>query len=243
MPIITLADGSEHNFTHPMTVIDIAEQLEPNLVETCLAGRVSETLLDINTHIDSDVELSLVTPLHPDGLSIIRHTTSHLLGHAAKQLWPQCKIADYQITASGFYYDIDLPQPMNQEMLQQLEQKMAQLVESDYPISTRQVSWRQAHDQFEGLEEPFKIAMLDESIPRSEHPTLYFHQNYVDMGWGPHAPSLKFCRHFKLLYSEQSHWRDDPQNHRLQRIHAAAWSNDNQLQDYLSQSSVAAELS
>ncbi|WP_108650932.1 threonine--tRNA ligase [Dongshaea marina] len=233
MPIITLPDGSTRHFPHPVSVLEVAADIGPGLAKSCLAGRVDGILVDATDKIDSDVNLSIITPKNDEGLEIIRHSCAHLLGHAIKQLWPETEMAIGPVIENGFYYDIDLDRSLTQEDLDLLEKRMMELAKSNYDVIKKTVSWQEAHDVFEEREEPYKTAILDENIGRHETPALYHHEEYVDMCRGPHVPNMRFCHHFKILKVSGAYWRGDSQNKMLQRIYGTAWADKKQLKGHL----------
>src|SRR3989338_10959668 len=127
MPSITLPDGSQRHFAHPVTVLQVAEDIGPGLAKATLAGRLNGQLVDACELIEQDAELSIITPKNEEGLEIIRHSCAHLLGHAIKQLWPETRMAIGPVIYNGFYYDVDLDRPISSDDLAQLEERMLQL--------------------------------------------------------------------------------------------------------------------
>ncbi|MEG2830084.1 MAG: TGS domain-containing protein, partial [Edwardsiella sp. (in: enterobacteria)] len=93
MPVITLPDGSQRHFDHPVSVMDIARDIGPGLAKACIAGRVNGELVDACDLIDADATVAIITAKDQEGVDILRHSCAHLLGHAIKQLWPQTKMA------------------------------------------------------------------------------------------------------------------------------------------------------
>ena len=233
MPRIRLPDGSERHFDHPPSVLDVAADIGPGLAKATLGGRVNGERRDACDRISEDAELVLFTPRDADGLEIIRHSCAHLLGHALKQLWPAAKMAIGPTIENGFYYDIDLDHPLTEADIQAIEARMRELVERDYPVIKKPVSWQEAHAIFTAREEPYKLEILEQDIPRDAQPALYHHEEYIDMCRGPHVPSMRFCRHFKLLRVSGAYWRGDQANKQLQRIYGTAWAERKQLKTHL----------
>ncbi len=115
MPIITLPDGSQRQFPHAVSVMDVAADIGPGLAKACIAGRVNGELVDACELIEADASLAIITAKDEDGLDILRHSCAHLLGHAIKQLWPQTKMAIGPVIDNGFYYDVDLDRTLTDE--------------------------------------------------------------------------------------------------------------------------------
>ncbi|WP_032093875.1 threonine--tRNA ligase [Necropsobacter rosorum] len=233
MPIITLPDGSQRQFDHPVSVYDVAQNIGAGLAKATIAGRVNGERRDACDLIEQDATLEIITAKDEDGLEIIRHSCAHLLGHAIKQLFPDVKMAIGPTIDNGFYYDVDLDRALTQEDLAALEKRMLELAKTNYDVIKKRVSWQEAYDTFKARNEPYKMAILDENIAKTDHPALYHHQEYIDMCRGPHVPNMRFCHHFKLQKVAGAYWRGDSKNKMLQRIYGTAWADKKQLAEYL----------
>ncbi|MCP9269208.1 threonine--tRNA ligase [Xenorhabdus sp. XENO-1] len=233
MPVITLPDGSQRQFEHAVSVMDVARDIGAGLAKACIAGRVNGELVDACELIETDTNLAIITSKDEDGLEIIRHSCAHLLGHAVKQLWPDTKMAIGPVIDNGFYYDVDLDRSLTQEDIELLEKRMLELAKTDYDVIKKKVSWQEARDAFAARGEEYKIQILDENISRDDHPGLYYHEEYMDMCRGPHVPNMRFCHHFKLQKIAGAYWRGNSDNKMLQRIYGTAWADKKQLNAYL----------
>ncbi|WP_429071949.1 threonine--tRNA ligase [Aeromonas veronii] len=241
MPIITLPDGSQRQFAHSVSVMDVAADIGSGLAKACIAGRVNGELVDACELIEADAALAIITAKDEEGLDILRHSCAHLLGHAIKQLWPQTKMAIGPVIDNGFYYDVDLDRTLTDEDLAALEERMLALVAKDYDVIKKKVSWQEARDVFEARGESYKVEILDQNIARDDQPGLYHHEEYIDMCRGPHVPNMRHCHHFKLLKMSGAYWRGDSNNKMLQRIYGTAWADKKQLKAYLQRLEEAAK--
>ncbi|HHQ4755743.1 TPA: threonine--tRNA ligase [Aeromonas hydrophila] len=241
MPIITLPDGSQRQFAHAVSVMDVAADIGPGLAKACIAGRVNGELVDACELIEADSSLAIITAKDEEGLDILRHSCAHLLGHAIKQLWPQTKMAIGPVIDNGFYYDIDLDRTLTDEDLAALEERMLALAAKDYDVIKKKVSWQEARDVFEARGETYKVEILDQNIARDDQPGLYHHEEYIDMCRGPHVPNMRHCHHFKLQKMSGAYWRGDSNNKMLQRIYGTAWADKKQLKSYLQRLEEAAK--
>ncbi|MEI4957242.1 threonine--tRNA ligase [Aeromonas caviae] len=241
MPIITLPDGSQRQFAHAVSVMDVAADIGPGLAKACIAGRVNGELVDACELIEADASLAIITAKDEEGLDILRHSCAHLLGHAIKQLWPQTKMAIGPVIDNGFYYDIDLDRNLTDEDLAALEERMLALAAKDYDVIKKKVSWQEARDVFEARGETYKVEILDQNIARDDQPGLYHHEEYIDMCRGPHVPNMRHCHHFKLQKMSGAYWRGDSNNKMLQRIYGTAWADKKQLKAYLQRLEEAAK--
>ena len=241
MPIITLPDGSQRQFDHPVSVLEVAQDIGAGLAKATIAGRVNGERRDACDVIDQDATLEIITAKDEDGLEIIRHSCAHLFGHAIKQLFPDVKMAIGPTIENGFYYDIDLDRSLTQEDLDVIEKRMLELAKTNYDVVKKRVTWQEARDTFEKRGEPYKMAILDENIERTATPALYYHLEYIDMCRGPHVPNMRFCQHFKLQKVAGAYWRGDSKNKMLQRIYGTAWADKKQLAEYLTRLEEAAK--
>ncbi|EPL6455908.1 threonine--tRNA ligase [Providencia rettgeri] len=233
MPVITLPDGSQRQFDHPVSVMDVARDIGAGLAKACIAGRINGERVDACEMIEHDANVSIITSKDDDGLEIIRHSCAHLLGHAIKQLWPNTKMAIGPTIDNGFYYDIDLDHMLTQEDLEKLEKRMLELAKTDYDVVKKRVSWAEARETFVARGEDYKVEILDQNISQDDRPGLYHHEEYVDMCRGPHVPNMRFCHHFKLQKVAGAYWRGNSDNKMLQRIYGTAWADKKQLAAYL----------
>jgi len=241
MPVITLPDGSQRNYDHVVTVMDVARDIGPGLAKACIAGKVNGKLCDACDPIESDATLSIITSKDKEGVEIIRHSCAHLLGHALKELYPDAKMAIGPVIENGFYYDVDIDHALSDEELQNLEKRMHELAAKEYDVVKEKVTWQQAYDVFKARNEPYKMKILEENISRDDHPGLYHHLEYIDMCRGPHVPNMRFCKHFKLTKTSGAYWRGNSKNKMLQRIYGTAWPDKKQLDEYINMLAEAAK--
>ena len=171
MPVITLPDGSQRNYDHVVTVMDVARDIGPGLAKACIAGKVNGKLCDACDPIESDATLSIITSKDKEGVEIIRHSCAHLLGHALKELYPEAKMAIGPVIDNGFYYDVDIDHALSDEELQKLEERMHELAAKEYDVVKEKVTWQQAYDVFKARNEPYKMKILEENITTSSTST------------------------------------------------------------------------
>ena len=234
MPTITLPDGTQKEFTDPVTIQQVAESIGPGLAKATIAGRIDGQLADACVSITEDASVEIVTSKDPDGVDIIRHSFAHVMGHAIKQLYPTAKMAIGPVIENGFYYDVDYERSFTPEDLEAIEKRMGELIVQDYDVVREVVSRTQAVEAFRERDEDYKIEIASE-IPDDEIIALYHHQEYTDMCRGPHVPNTRHLRAFKLTRLAGSYWRGDASNKMLQRIYGTAWADKKQLKHYLTQ--------
>jgi len=234
MPVISLPDGSQREFSQAVTLMQVAEDIGPGLAKATVCGRIDGRLVDACELIEKDAQVTLITGRDPEGLEVIRHSFAHLVGHAVKQLFPEAKMAIGPVIEDGFYYDIDFPHPLNPEDLDAIEARIKELVKTDYEVIKKVTPIQEAREIFAGRGEDYKVELIDDLIAKGEtQVALYHHQEYVDMCRGPHVPNTRVMRHFKLMRVSGAYWRGDASNKQLQRIYGTAWNDKKELKAYL----------
>jgi len=232
MPVVTLPDGSQRRFDHPVTVDEVAGGIGAGLRKAALAARVNGKLVDTSYVIAEDANLAIVTAKDPDGLEVIRHSTAHLLAQAVKALFPEAQVTIGPVIEDGFYYDFAYQRPFTPEDLAAIEAKMTELAQADEKVTRRVMARDEAVKFFRGLGEIYKAEIIA-SIPEKEEISLYGQGNWVDLCRGPHVPSTGKLKAFKLTKLAGAYWRGDSRNEMLQRIYGTAWPDKKQLDQYL----------
>jgi threonyl-tRNA synthetase len=232
MPVVTLPDGSQRRFDHPVTVDEVAGGIGAGLRKAALAARVNGKLVDTSYVIAEDANLAIVTDKDPEGLEVIRHSTAHLLAQAVKELFPEAQVTIGPVIEDGFYYDFAYQRPFTPEDLAAIEAKMTELARADEKVTRRVMARDEAVKFFRALGEIYKAEIIA-SIPENEEISLYGQGNWVDLCRGPHVPSTGKLKAFKLTKVAGAYWRGDSRNEMLQRIYGTAWPDKKQLDQYL----------
>ena len=232
MPVITLPDGSQRTFPHPVTVAEVAQNIGAGLARAALAGKVNGLVVDTSYLLDEDTNLAIVTDKDADGLEVIRHSTAHLMAYAVKELFPEAQVTIGPVIENGFYYDFSYGRPFTPEDLNAIEQRMKELAKRDLPVTRRVVSRDEAVTYFKNLGEHYKAEIIA-SIPAEQDVSLYAEGDFIDLCRGPHVPSTGKLRAFKLMSVAGAYWRGDHRNEMLQRIYGTAWANKEDLEAYL----------
>ena len=232
MPVITLPDGSERSYPHPVTIADVAADIGPGLAKAALAGKVDGKLVDTSYSIDSDVELAIVTDRDADGVEVIRHSTAHLLAMAVKELFPEAQVTIGPVVDNGFYYDFRYERAFTPDDLAKIEKRMQELAEQDFPVKRFELSRDEAVKRFADMGEEYKVRII-EDIPGEEALSFYQQGDFVDLCRGPHVPNTGKLKAFKLTKVAGAYWRGDTSNEQLQRVYGTAWGNKKDLKAYL----------
>ena len=229
---VTLPDGSKREFDSPVTEGDVAASIGAGLARAALAGKVNGKLVDLSHPITENSTVSIVTDKDPEGLEIIRHSTSHLMAQAVKELYPEAQITIGPVIENGFYYDFSLPKHLTNEDLPLIEKKMDEIVKRDLPIVREEMDRDEAVKYFNSIGEHYKAEIIG-SIPAGETISLYRQGDYVDLCRGPHVPSTGRLKVHKLMKLAGAYWRGDSKNEMLQRIYGTAWAKKDDMAAYL----------
>ena len=204
---VTLSDGTVKEVAAGTTPLDVARSIGEGLARQTVAAFLGDTLVDVTTSIDTDVDLRLVTLNTPEGLEIYRHSTAHLMAHAVKELYGQ----DVQVTIgpaieSGFYYDFFSDKhTFSPEEFDAIEQKMKELAKANLPIERQVVKSSEAISLFREMGEDYKVELIEDLDV--EEVTLYRQGTFVDLCRGPHIPTTGMLKVFKLTSVAGAYWR------------------------------------
>ncbi|MDD3517551.1 MAG: threonine--tRNA ligase [Chromatiales bacterium] len=232
MPQITLPDGSKRSFDAPVSVYDVAASIGAGLAKAALAGRVDGRLVDTSYVIDGDADLAIITDRDGEGLEIIRHSTSHLMAQAVKELFPSAQVTIGPVIEDGFYYDFAFERAFTPEDLEKIEAKMKTLAKADLRVERSVMPRDEAVKFFRDMGEQYKAEIIA-SIPGNEDISLYRQGEFIDLCRGPHVPSTGKLKAFKLTKVAGAYWRGDARNEMLQRIYGTAWAKKEDLDAYL----------
>ncbi|MBI1958175.1 MAG: threonine--tRNA ligase [Candidatus Rokubacteria bacterium] len=167
----------------------------------------------------------------PEPLPTLRHSTSHVMAQAVKQLFPEVRVAIGPAIEDGFYYDFRRATPFTPEDLARIEARMRELVKADLPFVREEWARAEAIRHFKEQDEPFKVEILEGlDVPAV---SVYRQGDFLDLCRGPHVRSTRGIKAFKLLSSSGAYWRGDERNPMLQRIYGTAWLTQEDLDQYL----------
>ncbi len=228
---ITLKDGSVKEYESKRSIIDIARDISEGLARSVVAGEVNGVICDLRDEIESDCELNLITLKDEKGLSVIRHTASHVLAQAVKRIFPQAKLAIGPSIAEGFYYDFE-HEPFSRDDLDKLEAEMKKIIKEGEAIERFELPREEAIKFMEEKNEPYKVELIRD-LPQGEKISFYKQGDFTDLCAGPHLQRTKDIKAFKLVSSSMAYWRGDSNKARLQRIYGTAYNTKEELEAYL----------
>lgn len=231
--IITLKDGSKKEYAESKSVYEIALDISEGLARAACAGEVNGEVVDLRTQVSEDCELNILTANDEKGLAALRHTASHVLAEAVKNLYPEAKLAIGPSIDTGFYYDFD-HESFSREELDALEKEMKKIIKKGAKIQRYTMPREEAIKFMEEKGEDYKVELIKD-LPEGEEISFYSQGDFVDLCAGPHLMSTKGVKAFKLISSSGAYWRGDEKNKMLSRIYGTAFSKKDELNEYLEQ--------
>jgi threonyl-tRNA synthetase len=234
---VTLPDGSKRNYPAGVTPLEVASSIGRRLAEAAVAARVDGALVDLGSPITTDAEVAVVTANSPEGLEILRHSTSHVMAQAVCDLFPGARYAIGPPIADGFYYDFDLPGSVHfsEDDLERIEARMREIVSAGQPFLREELDKKAGLELF--ADQPYKCEIIEgaESTEGAEAGVVSVYRNdgFVDLCRGPHVPTTSHLGAFKLMKVAGAYWRGDEKRPMLQRIYGTAWATKKDLDEHL----------
>jgi len=230
MAQVKLPDGSTLEIADGMTAKHLAEQIGPALAKAAVAAKLNGHLVDLSTPINGDTTVKIITVKDPEGLEIMRHSCAHIMAEAICTIWPDTKLVYGPTVENGFYYDIDLDDPIRPTDFERIEEKMRKIVKADKPFIRKQMTRSDALAKLAG-----DIYKTD-NIKRADSNVISFYSqgdDFEDLCRGPHLPSTGRVGSFKIMSVAGAYWHGDPTQKMLQRVYGTAWPTKKELHDYL----------
>jgi threonyl-tRNA synthetase len=203
------------------------------LVKDTVAASIDGALVDLQAPLPAGAQPEPVSIGDEAALHVIRHSAAHVMADAVQRLYPGTKVTIGPAIENGFYYDFDRPAGgFTDEELAAIEAEMAKIVAEGRDFVRKEVSKEEARALFTGMGEAYKLEILD-GIPEGVPVTLYYHGAWVDLCAGPHVPSTRCIKAFKLLSGAGAYWRGDERNRMLARIYGTAFADRKALAVHL----------
>src|SRR5271166_524457 len=195
-----------------------------------VAARVDGKVVDLTRKLEHDAAVEPVIADSPEGLEVIRHSTAHLMAMAVQSLYPGTQVTIGPVIEDGFFYDFAPPAPFTVEDLPKIEAKMRELAKADHKIIRTEVPREEAVKKFAAMGEKYKVEIINEA----EDPiSIYSQGDWMDLCRGPHVPSTRHLKAFKLTSVAGAYWRGDEHNAMLSRIYGTAFASKEALEEHL----------
>src|SRR5437667_820677 len=230
---VVLPDQSELELPDGATGLDAARAIGPKLAEQAVLVRANGRVQDLRLPLQDGQPIQILTTRDkedPDALSVLRHSSAHLLAEAVRRLYPGVKVAIGPPIENGFYYDFDFPEPIGDDDLPRIEEEIRQELEEGREWTREEVSADEARKRFEAEGEPYKV----ELVGTAEGPISFYTQgDFTDLCRGPHLQNSKPIKAIKLTSLAGAYWRGDEKNTQLTRIYGTAFYSQEDLDTYL----------
>jgi threonyl-tRNA synthetase len=220
MAKVTLPDGSILEVADGTTVKQLSEQIGSGLAKAAVAAKVNGQLVDLSTPVNGDSTVQIITAKDEQGLEVIRHSCAHVMAEAICSIWPDAKLVYGPTVENGFYYDIDLDEPIRPSDFERIEQKMREIVKADEPFVRREMSRAEALKKMSG--DRYKT----DNIRHADGEIISFYSHgggFEDLCRGPHVPSTGKVGSFKIMSVAGAYWHGDPTQKMLQRVYGTCW--------------------
>ena len=232
---VRLPDGSVREYARRVRPIEIAGEIGPGLAKATLAAEVDGQVVGAGTLLptEGEVSLRLLTKKDPEALGVMRHSAAHVMARAVMRLFDGVQLAFGPTTDSGFYYDFQMKEPLSEADFSAIEAEMAKIIKADEPFERLDEPRDKALAVCRDLGQHFKVEHINEGL--ADHETLSFYRQgeFIDLCRGPHVPSPKAIKAFKLLSIAGAYWKGDATREQLQRLYGTAWFSQAELDEHL----------
>jgi len=230
---IVFPDSSIKEFSAGTTGRDVAESISHGLARNAVAVRFEGELMDLDRELPGDGRIEVLTFRDQVGREILRHSCAHLMAAAVQKLLPETRFGIGPAIDDGFYYDMDIPEFQGVSAFDDIASEMKALLDQDIPFVREEIEYEEARALFEGLGESYKLELLEELRESGEPISVYRLGDFADLCRGPHVPSTKMLKHFRLMSTAGAYWRGDEHNKMLTRIYGTVFDSSKNLKAHL----------
>ena len=230
---VVLPDNSKLELPDGATGLDAARAIGPRLADEAVLVRANGRVQDLRLPLEDGQPIQILTTRDkddPDALSVLRHSSAHLLAEAVRRLYPGVKVAIGPSIENGFYYDFEFPEPIREEDLPRIEEEIRRELAEGREWTREEVSADEARRRFEAEGEPYKV----ELVGTADGPISFYTQgDFTDLCRGPHLQDSRPIKAIKLTGLAGAYWRGDEKNAQLTRIYGTAFYSQADLDAYL----------
>ena len=229
---VKLIDGCMKEIEEGSNGYSLAISISRKLAKEAVAAKVNGKLVDLSHELKESDQVEIITVDSEEGIEIIRHSTAHVMAQAVKRIYGNVKLAIGPTVKNGFYYDFDLDTPLTHGDIEKIEEEMNKIINEDLKFKRKDVSREEALKLMSEKGEDYKVQLIND-LDESENISLYEQGDFTDLCRGPHIPSTKFIKAFKLTSVAGAYWRGSEKNKMLQRIYGVAFATKKELDKYL----------
>lgn len=211
--------------------LDALKAIDGKGIERIVAVKINGEKKDLASLVEVEAELEPIYLDSEEGLEIVRHSASHVMAMAVKELFPGVKVTIGPAIENGFYYDFDYERPFKEDDLPAIEEKMKEIVKADYPFLRKEITSEEALGFFRDEGENYKVELIEDL--GAERVSLYSQGSFTDLCRGPHVPSTSKIKAFHLTKVAGAYWRGDEKRPMLSRIYGVAFADGKALKKYL----------
>ncbi|MGI9080823.1 MAG: threonine--tRNA ligase [Thermoleophilaceae bacterium] len=234
---VPLPDGNELDLPDGATGADAARAIGEGLARSALAVKQDGALLDLSAALRPGEPIEIVTPRSEEALALVRHDCAHVLATVVTELYPGVKLSIGPPTRDGFYYDFDFPDGvrLSDADFERIEQRMREHIKADEPFEREDVTVAQALERFAAESQEYKVELIENLVRDRGVETVSLYRNgpFTDLCLGPHAPSTKRIKAFKLTSVAGAYWRGDASRQMLTRVYGTAFHSKQELAEHL----------
>ncbi len=233
---VKLPDGTPLELAEGATGADAAAAIGPGLAKAALAIKVDNELRDLSASLPDGAEIAILTDRDPEALALMRHDTAHVLATAVVELWPGTKVSIGPAIENGFYYDFEFPDDFRPSVddLPKIEEAMAGHIAADEEFERTDVTPDEALERFKAEDQPYKVELIEDLVRDQGVETVSLYRNgpFTDLCLGPHGPTTKRIKAFKLTSVAGAYWRGDETRNMLSRIYGTAFFKQADLEEH-----------
>ena len=230
---VIFPDQSQQTQPAGVSVAEAIGSWKKEALATAVAASVNGASVDLNFALAEDAKVEPIDIASKKGLSVLRHSISHVMAQAVQDVFPGAKVTIGPSIEDGFYYDFEYAETFTVDDFEKIEKRMKEIVAADYPFVREELPREKAVDLFAGKGEDYKVELIRDLPADVSVVSLYKDGDYVDLCRGPHIPRTGMIKAFKLLSVAGAYWRGDERNKMLQRIYGTGFADEQALQDYL----------
>ncbi|MEK6803999.1 MAG: threonine--tRNA ligase [Nitrospirota bacterium] len=229
---ITLPDGTRKQVPAGCTVREALTPEGGRLDAKVLAAKINGEPMDLSRPLEQDATIEPLTFESAEGREVYRHSSTHIMAQAVKEVFPTAQLTIGPALDDGFYYDFAFDRPFTPEDLEKIEARAIEIMKRGLTVTRSELSKQDAIKFFQERGEGYKVELIngfDDASPIS----LYRQGEFVDLCRGPHLPTTGYVGAFKLLSTGGAYWRGDERNPMLQRVYGTSFPTKKELDAHL----------
>ena len=229
---VQFPDNSVKDFNSGISCFEIVKSISNSLAKKVLVASYNNNIIDLSSQLTTDGKIKFYTWDDNEGKSTFWHSSAHVLAESVESLYPGVKFGIGPPISNGFYYDIDFcDHDVSKINTSKIEEKFLNLCKQNLEFVRSEVSKNDAKTYFKDKGDNLKLDLIDDL--KDGEISFYNQGNFTDLCKGPHIPSTKFIKSFKILNTAGAYWRGDENNQQLTRLYAISFPKQNMLEDFI----------